>query len=88
MAEPANRFNIAPGRAVPAELSASPYLPSDSFFLLILYLHRFSLLSQTSQNGPISSHILNFFLQPANKLYAATLAAEVIYNLLVLLFFL
>jgi len=73
-------------RAVPAELSSSPYLPSDSFFCYFICINRFSLLSQTSRNGPISSHILNFFLQPANRFYAATLAAEVIYNLL--LFFL
>ena len=49
-------------RAVPAELSSSPYLPSDSFFSFVNFIcNSFSFLSQTSRNGPMSSHILNFF---------------------------
>jgi len=82
MAEPANRLKYCTWQSFPP---LPTYLPTV-FFCYFICIKRFSLLSQTSRNGPISSHILNFFLQPANRFYAATLAAEVIYNLL--LFFL
>ena len=73
-------------RAVPAELSSSPYLPSDSFFLLFyLYKTLFPFITNISKWPHLQSHP-EFFFQPANRFYAATLAAEVIYNLL--LFFL
>ena len=57
MAEPANRLKYCTWQSFPP---LPTYLPTV-FFCYFICINRFSLLSQTSRNGPISSHILNFF---------------------------
>ena len=58
-------------------------LPTFRQFFLLFYLYKslFPFITNISKWPHVQSHP-EFFSQPANKLYAATLGAEVIYNLL------